>query len=101
MKKPIKILVAPLNWGIGHASRMIPVIQELLKQGAEVMIAADGMPCEFLKKEFPDLRFRRLAGYDIRYHANGSFAWQIVLQIPKIIQSYFYEKRALNRIIDE
>ena len=37
-----KVIVAPLNWGLGHATRCIPIIDELLRQGAEVIIASDG-----------------------------------------------------------
>jgi uncharacterized protein (TIGR00661 family) len=94
-----KILVAPLNWGLGHASRMIPVIRELKKQGADVILAADGRPYELLRKEFPDLKCLRLGGYDIRYQQKGNFTTQILLQIPKIIGSYFYERKELKRII--
>lgn len=49
-KSPKRILVAPLDWGIGHATRCIPIIQELVRQGAEVILAADGRPYDFLKK---------------------------------------------------
>ena len=49
------ILVAPLNWGLGHATRCIPIIQELQKNGFTPIIASDGVALALLKKEFPDL----------------------------------------------
>jgi uncharacterized protein (TIGR00661 family) len=100
-KERKRVLVAPLNWGLGHASRMIPVIGELLRQNAEVIIAADGRPLELLKHEFPDLKKIRLPGYDITYQSAGSFAASIMGQVPKIITSYFSEKRAIDKLIEE
>jgi UDP:flavonoid glycosyltransferase YjiC (YdhE family) len=96
-----RILVAPLNWGLGHAARMIPVIKELLERNAEVILAADGRPLELLQKEFPELAWIRLPGYNITYQRKGSFAARIFLQIPKIIRSYFCEKAALKKIVRE
>ena len=94
-RKP-KILVAPLNWGLGHSTRVIPIILELLKRNAEVIIAADGRPLDLLRKEFPQLNWVRLKGYDIHYQRSGSFAWQIFLQTPKILSSISYEKEWLT-----
>ena len=34
-----KILIAPLNWGLGHASRCIPIIKSLLANESEVIVA--------------------------------------------------------------
>jgi len=46
------ILVAPLNWGLGHATRCIPIIQELEKNGFTPIIASDGIALLLLQKEF-------------------------------------------------
>ena len=64
------ILVAPLNWGLGHATRCIPIIKELLAEDCRVIIAADGPIENLLKNEFPALTFISLQGYDIQYSRN-------------------------------
>lgn len=69
MKGKKRILVAPLDWGLGHATRCIPVIQELMHQDAEVIIAADGRPYELLKREFPELELIRFPSFTIVYLA--------------------------------
>ena len=46
-----RILVAPLDWGLGHATRCIPIIKELLSQGHEVVIAAEGPVKILLEKD--------------------------------------------------
>ena len=54
MKRP-KIIVAPLDWGLGHATRCIPIIYALLEAGCEVLIAAEGFQKNLLAGEFPGL----------------------------------------------
>ncbi len=49
------ILIAPLNWGLGHATRCIPVIKALEQHSFNPIIASDGDSLSFLKKEFPNL----------------------------------------------
>ncbi|MBK7885034.1 MAG: hypothetical protein IPJ81_15565 [Chitinophagaceae bacterium] len=44
------ILIDPLDWGLGHATRCIPLINELLTQHYEVIIAASGASAALLKK---------------------------------------------------
>jgi UDP:flavonoid glycosyltransferase YjiC (YdhE family) len=55
-KKPKKtILVAPLHWGLGHATRCIPLIESLVENGYDVLLGSDGAALMFLQKEFPEL----------------------------------------------
>ena len=61
-----RILVAPLDWGLGHATRCIPLIKELLEGGCEVWLAGEGAQQVLLQNEFPQLPFLQLQGYRIR-----------------------------------
>jgi hypothetical protein len=47
-----RILIAPLNWGLGHAARCIPIIKALQEQQFEPVIASDGIALLLLRKEF-------------------------------------------------
>jgi len=78
-----RVLVAPLNWGLGHATRMIPLIDHCLSLGKEVAIASDGIALQLLEREYPQLKSYSLPGYNIRYskQATGTY---IMLQSPKI-----------------
>ncbi|MFT3703471.1 MAG: glycosyltransferase [Agriterribacter sp.] len=96
----VKILVAPLDWGLGHATRCIPIINELLKAGCEVSIAAEGEVFALLQKEFPIVQFLDLPGYRIFYHSIKSiFRWKIALQIPRIMGAIRRENRWLNTLL--
>jgi uncharacterized protein (TIGR00661 family) len=96
-----RILVAPLDWGLGHATRCIPVIRQLLEQDAEVIIAADKRPLELLKNEFPTLEFIVLPGYNIHYPQKGSMALQMLWQIPKLLAAIKREHAQLEEIIKQ
>ena len=70
MKKK-RILVAPLNWGLGHATRSIPVINALIEEGFQPVIASDGIALSLLQKEFPELKSYELPSYNISYPKKG------------------------------
>jgi UDP:flavonoid glycosyltransferase YjiC (YdhE family) len=99
VKTKKRILVCPLDWGLGHATRCIPVIHELQNQGAEVIIAADKRPLELLKQEFPQLQFIVFPGYEIAYPENGSMVFKMAFSIPKIIRKISEEKKFLKEIV--
>lgn len=68
-----KILVAPLNWGLGHATRCIPLINSLLETGFSPILASNGEAMRMLQKEFPQLKMYRLPSYKVRYSKRGYF----------------------------
>ncbi|MCF8217881.1 MAG: hypothetical protein K9I29_02915 [Bacteroidales bacterium] len=83
-KERVNILIAPLNWGLGHAMRCIPMIKELTGSGFNVILAADGRPYDLLHSEFPDLEMIRLPGQAITYSKNSSF-----LKMLKIVPAFY------------
>src|SRR4051812_22875600 len=95
------ILVAPLDWGLGHASRCIPLVRYLLEKNMRVTIAADGRPLALLKQEFPMLEFIVLPGYTISYPEKRSFTFNMLLSLPRILSAIRLEHRALRQIIND
>ena len=96
-----KILVAPLDWGLGHATRCIPVIRELLKAGHDVVIAADGRMEHLLREEFFELKFIYLKGYRLSYSSVFPAWLKIFFLLPKIIFRMMAEHQQLKKIIRE
>jgi uncharacterized protein (TIGR00661 family) len=96
-----RILVAPLDWGLGHATRCIPVIKELIEQDCYVVLAGEGSIKALLTAEFPKLEFLDLKGYGIKY---GKSRWDTIgkmfLQIPQIIEAMDEEHNWLHDAID-
>ncbi len=96
------ILVAPLDWGLGHATRSVPVIKALIARGCEVMLAADGRAGSLLQKEFPGLRLLYLKGYHMHYSRKGSWMSLILLlQLPKVLYRIWKEHAWLKKVIKE
>ncbi|MCP4443487.1 MAG: glycosyltransferase [Aureispira sp.] len=98
MKKQKHILVAPLNWGLGHASRCIPIIQQLLNQDVFPIIASDGDSLKLLQEEFPQLISVELPSYHIRYPSQN-MVWNMAQQLPTILKAIQLERKALKDII--
>src|ERR1700722_295745 len=93
----LKVLVAPLDWGLGHATRCIPIIKGLVDQHCTVIIAADGAQKAVLQKEFPDLSFVKTPGFRVKYGKNRAITLlKIILAIPKILIGIKRENRWLR-----
>jgi hypothetical protein len=96
------ILVAPLDWGLGHATRCIPLIYNLLNSGATVIIAAEGSVKLLLQNEFPELTFLSLPGYNIKYsHHARWLPVTLCLQIPKLLLGIMKEYQWLKKSITQ
>ena len=92
------VLISPLNWGLGHATRCIPIIRQLSEDGFSLVIAAEGSAAILLGKEFPNLPLIAIDSYEIHY-ARKNFAWAIFKQIPKIVCGLWREHQALKSLI--
>lgn len=95
-----RVLVAPLNWGLGHATRCVPIIRELIEQGYEVVIAADGYPLRFLRREFPHLEWVEFEGFKVKYADGESQVGAMLRQLPGFLQGIWREHRELKRIVE-
>lgn len=95
-----RIIYAVLNWGLGHATRSLPLIRELIKQGNEVTIASTGTALHFLKSEFPHCAVLDIPDYHIHYTKHS--LWLIpslLFQMPHIFSSISRERRLVSRYI--
>jgi uncharacterized protein (TIGR00661 family) len=96
------ILVAPLNWGLGHATRCIPIIRELQKNDFNVIIASDGVALSLLQKEFPELLALSLPSYDIEYAQNGDdFKWKLIKNSPKLLLAIIAENKKVKEWVTQ
>src|SRR5579872_850423 len=85
-KDPVFVLVAPLDWGLGHVTRCIPIIKELIRKDVRVMVAANSSQNSLLKDEFPQIEFIEIPGYEIRYKRGILLKWALLFRIPSILK---------------
>jgi len=97
----MKILICPLNWGLGHATRCVPIIQQLIADGHELVLVSDGFPLQFLRQEFPGIRFIDYPSYPIRYSTGKSQVSAMFKSFPaivaRIISEHYWLKRLLKK----
>lgn len=97
-----RILVAPLNWGLGHATRCIPIIDALLENGFEPIIASDGAALALLKKEFSKLKSIELPSYNITYSEKGKdLKFKLLKDSPKLLKAIKAEKKLIKKLVKE
>ncbi len=94
-----RVLVCPLDWGMGHATRCIPLIQELLKQNAEVLIAAAPLIKPVLQSEFPTLEYIDIHGYEVQYAKRKPLWLKLLQQLPRLIKCIKQEHAWLQQTI--
>lgn len=98
MKK--KILIAPLNWGLGHATRCIPIINALAQHNFTPIMASDGAALSLLTKEFPDLEAVELPSYNISYaKKRNHLKLKLLKDTPKILKTIRDEQKAVKLIV--
>jgi len=95
----MKTLVCPLNWGLGHATRCIPLIKKIMDEGDDVTIVAEGSSLELLKMEFPVwiLSVIRPSGYN--YSPGKSQVVAMIKALPAIVTGTITEHRWLKRLL--
>ncbi|WP_347923879.1 glycosyltransferase [Pontimicrobium sp. SW4] len=95
-----RILIAPLNWGLGHATRCIPIINALLINGFEPIIASDGNALSLLQKEFAELECIELPSYDIEYSKKGNhLRLKILKDAPRILKAIKAEHKIIQNLV--
>ena len=97
----MKILLAPLNWGLGHASRCVPLVQRLLDEGHEVVLGGDGDSLTLLRKHFPKLRYVYLAPLNLRYSNGKRQVWAVVKMLPQLIRWAIQDHAMLQAVLRE
>ncbi|MCC7302237.1 MAG: glycosyltransferase [Bacteroidia bacterium] len=99
-KKAPLVIISPLNWGMGHATRCVPVIQELLEAGCRVQIVAEGRGADFLSNAFPQLSIEAFPGYEITYPGEGgNMMMRMVKNTPGILRGIKKENEKLQELV--
>jgi uncharacterized protein (TIGR00661 family) len=92
-----KVLVVPMNWGLGHATRCVPIIKRFLQDGHSVYLSGSGASGQFLQQYFPRLPFiENCPDYGVFYPEKmGFFTW--IKQWPRWERAIHLEKKWLNQ----
>ena len=97
----MKYLVAPLNWGLGHASRCVPLVRRFLDEGHEIILGGDGESLTLLRKHFPKLRYVYLAPLNLRYSKGKRQVFAMLRALPQLISWAFKDHVLLKAVLRE
>ncbi len=96
-----RVLVCPLGWGLGHASRMVPVVTFLLRKGCTVIIAGDASTNEFVKKRFPSVECIHFPSFSVRLSSSRFQILYLALVAIKVFLRTASEKREFRQILEK
>ncbi len=99
LEKQKTVLYCPLNWGLGHASRSVPVIRTLSDLGFNVIIAADKAPLAFLLKQFPTLEWVKFKGFEPKYTKGKNLFFKLFWQLIPAFWFYWLDKQFVREQI--
>jgi len=95
----MKILIAPLNWGLGHATRCVQLVRQYLDAGHEVVLGGDGESLVWLRRYFPNLRVIELAPLELRYSKHNSQVLAMLRALPQLLRFTWEDEARLNRLL--
>ncbi|MBI2259458.1 MAG: hypothetical protein HYU67_11255 [Flavobacteriia bacterium] len=96
-----KILYAALNWGLGHVTRSIGIIRQLVNQENEIIIICDKHQEEIFKSYFPSVSIIEFPGYPFNFRGKNNWGLDIILSIVKLIKHIKSEKKKVENIVKE
>ena len=93
------ILLSALDWGFGHTTRCVPMIQTLIMANNTVVFAGNTEQILFIKKEFPTIQVEFLEGYNIVLSSKINTYLQLIRQGVKIRNAIKAERIFVKNIL--
>ena len=101
MNKNYNILICPLEWGLGHAARMIPIARKLREMNYNVIIASGDEHLALFRNELTGLSYINFKGFKPGYSRYLPQYLFLLFKIPGLIFNIISEHSRLKRIIAE
>ena len=96
--KDLVVFYAILDWGLGHATRSVPMIEGLRARDCRVIIGGSGNSLSYIRDRFSGLESHEIPSYAVNY--THSRAWvDISMQVPKINRAIKAEEEWLRNFM--
>jgi hypothetical protein len=96
------VLLSPLNWGIGHVSRCIPLIYKLLENGNSIFIACDTAQKNVLVQYFGQkVKFIEHQGYPFQFSGKGNYTYDLFFSLGKLLKRSKQELKEVESYVQE
>lgn len=90
-----RIIYSPLTWGLGHVSRSIAILDQLLKQDNQITVFCTPDIQRILELYFTQLCFEPHPGYDFSFDQAGFKSIRFIWHLPSLFRQ---QRRELNTI---
>jgi len=99
----MKIIYGVCSWGLGHATRSLPVIRKLIDEDNELTIISNGRSLELLKKELGEnIEYMDMPDYPMLLSENArQFMAKSVIYWPKFIGGMRKGLRQLTKMLEK
>jgi hypothetical protein len=94
-----KVLLSPLNWGMGHVARSIAIIQQLLDQENKVFVACDADQQAVYEVYFSNVHFIAHRPYPFQFSGKGKWALDLFQQRKKLLERFAEENKEVAKYI--
>ncbi|UKN03593.1 hypothetical protein K6119_08710 [Paracrocinitomix mangrovi] len=95
------VIVAPLDWGMGHVTRCIPLIRQFISQNCKVVFAANHLGIELIKKDFSNIEVELIPGYEVTLDSERSTYLQMFSQFRKLANKAKREASLAQNLADK
>ncbi len=99
MQKSNNIIISPLNWGLGHATRIIPIIEYCLQNDKNVVIVGNGESFKLLCDKFPTCKSEYLPSPKMTYGKRKAMGFKFAINAILLSFNVLGERRKLKKII--
>ncbi len=95
----MKVLFGICSWGLGHATRDLPLIEVMLKAGHELTLVGRGRSLELLKKELKErCSYHNIPDYSSPYSKRDFFVAKFVSYFPIYINEIIKEHKRIKEL---
>ena len=95
------ILISALDWGFGHTTRCVSIIQSLIESQNRIIFAGNSKQNQFIRNEFPTIQIEILEGYNIELSSKKNTYFQVLKQVLKIKKSINIEFDSVKRLVEK
>ena len=93
------VLIAPLDWGLGHLTRCLPLVRKLVKNNNQVIFAGTSFQCDWISRELPNLKTELIRGFEIKLDSSKSTYFQMLSQSAKMRSVFKQESLDAERLV--
>lgn len=99
MNETRNILICPLEWGLGHAGRIVPLARRLQQLNQNIFFGSGDEHLNFFRSEVPGATYIHFPGFRINYSGCLPQYIVILLKTPLLIYHIVLEHYRLRKII--